>query len=264
MATQLVFDFAGGVKPCRKCGVADRYPCGLCRICTKAYQSAYRVTEPGKASARKRSAKYIASAQGKQKNAEGCARRRAIPENKSIDRVNQARRNATVEGRERIRVRNAKVRSAPGYKLERKQYDEARYADPVKREIIKHRVADRLATNEGKIMARAAYVLWRSTPEGKAARRASHAKRRAAKARGIPKWPEPWNVVKRTKQVWMSAGPGYHVDHIIPLLGKMVSGLHVPWNLQVLRDVDNLKKGNRFDQQCVNADFLRVLQDKGL
>jgi len=42
-------------------------------------------------------------------------------------------------------------------------------------------------------------------------------------------------------------GFSWHVDHIIPLQGKTVSGFHTPQNLRVIPGVDNLRKNNRYE-----------------
>lgn len=42
----------------------------------------------------------------------------------------------------------------------------------------------------------------------------------------------------------------YHVDHVIPLQGSVVSGLHVENNLQIIPWLDNIRKKNKFEVCC--------------
>ena len=66
------------------------------------------------------------------------------------------------------------------------------------------------------------------------------AKRRALKLKAIPKWAN----LEKIKEIYLKRKKGYHVDHIIPLQGKNVCGLHVENNLQCLKAKYNLSKGN--------------------
>jgi len=53
----------------------------------------------------------------------------------------------------------------------------------------------------------------------------------------------PWVDRQQIKEIYLSCPEGYHVDHIIPLKGRLVSGLHVPWNLRVIHWKPNSQKG---------------------
>lgn len=75
--------------------------------------------------------------------------------------------------------------------------------------------------------------------------KAIKARRRAAKLNRTTKWVSIQE--KRLIAEFYSKCPvGYEVDHIIPLQGKLVSGLHVLINLQYLPVLENRAKGNRF------------------
>lgn len=65
---------------------------------------------------------------------------------------------------------------------------------------------------------------------------------RASKISRTPKWAD----LNKIKEIYNNCPKGYHVDHIIPLQGELVSGLHVDTNLQYLPAVDNIKKGNKY------------------
>lgn len=55
-----------------------------------------------------------------------------------------------------------------------------------------------------------------------------------------------WASMEDISQIYKNCPSNYHVDHIIPLRGINVSGLHVPNNLQYLLVEDNLHKSNKY------------------
>jgi hypothetical protein len=59
----------------------------------------------------------------------------------------------------------------------------------------------------------------------------------------------PWADLERVKQIYADRPDGYHIDHVIPLRGKWVSGLHVPENLQYLPAAKNNRKFNKYEVQ---------------
>jgi hypothetical protein len=75
-------------------------------------------------------------------------------------------------------------------------------------------------------------------------------KRRAIKLNATPKWLTK-DHFEEIKDFYTAAvmfklytGVEYQVDHIVPLQGKNVCGLHVPWNLCILTESENKRKGN--------------------
>lgn len=67
--------------------------------------------------------------------------------------------------------------------------------------------------------------------------------RKALKLSRVPSWAN----IDKIREIYKKCPKGYHVDHIVPLQGKLVSGFHVEYNLQYLTAEANLKKHNKFD-----------------
>ena len=94
-------------------------------------------------------------------------------------------------------------------------------------------------------------AIWRDSNKGKVA--AYIRKYQASKIQRIPKWLTEIdferinNEYKLAEILRKVTNQSWHVDHIIPLQGKNVSGLHVPSNLRVVIASENIRKGNRFE-----------------
>lgn len=80
-----------------------------------------------------------------------------------------------------------------------------------------------------------------------------NARRRANKLQATPPWVDEEHK-KRLRSIYRAcrnascqSGKQHHVDHIIPLNGDNVCGLHVWWNLRIVPAKENLSKGNRFE-----------------
>jgi hypothetical protein len=87
---------------------------------------------------------------------------------------------------------------------------------------------------------------WKKANKGRV--NTSTAKRRATQLQATPIWADLKaieEIYKLSSAVTELMEPT-HVDHIVPLRGKYVCGLHVEYNLQLLRAEDNVRKGNKY------------------
>lgn len=121
----------------------------------------------------------------------------------------------------------------------RSKYDVARYNSKKRSELY-------LANLDENRAARRKY--YQQTKQEYYVRKA---KRRASELDRTPSWltKEDFNTISLfyhiAKLKQEITGIPHEVDHIIPLQGKTVCGLHVPWNLQILTQKENRKKANR-------------------
>jgi len=92
---------------------------------------------------------------------------------------------------------------------------------------------------------------YRQENKGKIA--ALNASRKKVVKLRTPSWLTDFDKLKIKCMYQMAAmyarenGEQFHVDHVIPLQGVNVSGLHVPLNLQIMRGVENIGKKNKYE-----------------
>lgn len=113
-------------------------------------------------------------------------------------------------------------------------YNSARSATPAR---AKYRKSDK---------AKASAAKTRKIYQDSGIKKSWTARRRTNIQDRCPNWLDGSQIVE-IEFIYKNCPDGHHVYHIIPLLGKLVSGLHVPTNLQYLPTSANLSKGNKYD-----------------
>ena len=115
-----------------------------------------------------------------------------------------------------------------------------------KRNRAKANERNRRYAAQNREQLRAKNALWATNNPDKVA--AKVARRRAVKLNATPAWADH-AVIERAyelAQEYRAKGIDAEVDHIIPLQGKRVCGLHVPGNLQIVSMIHNRSKSNLF------------------
>lgn len=159
-------------------------------------------------------------------NEKNAAKRRLDPD--AARAKDRARHNRTISDR--------RQQSCESYRRnvdKRREYERVRYAQPGRQEWQKKQAKSWAKANPGK-------------------RNRIIAARRAWVKRATPLWLTDADR-RRIEEIYLEAasyGRGVmHVDHIIPLRGKLICGLHVPSNLRIIPALANVRKGNRYGSE---------------
>lgn len=92
--------------------------------------------------------------------------------------------------------------------------------------------------------------------QNKGRRAASQTKRRSRQSKSLLSiiyMPAIHEFYEQAQKMTESTGIAHHVDHIVPLKGRGVCGLHVPWNLQILEAEKNISKYNKWSEKDATA-----------
>lgn len=140
------------------------------------------------------------------------------------------------------RDRSREYHGRPEVRERKRAYDAARAGDPAHLAVKR---ASYRAKREQYVERSRRYQ--RAHP-GKV--NAATAARDAARRQRTVAWADPVAIAavyQQAARVSRCLGVEHHVDHVVPLRGRKVSGLHVQTNLRVLPARLNVRKNNRFE-----------------
>lgn len=135
--------------------------------------------------------------------------------------------------------------------LEQKKREwRAKNKDKVRDYFAKYRANNREAINasqakylsKNKDVCSSRIAEWRKSNQAK--QLAYRWERIAKQEQRTPAWADK-NLIRLVYEFSAELGTDYEVDHIYPIRGEMVSGLHVPQNLRVIKRSSNRSKGNK-------------------
>ena len=146
------------------------------------------------------------------------------------------------KNREKVKEQNKAYREKDSSKLAQKEYQQEYAKNNDRSEYQKkYRSENRQALSDKKREYNERH------PELK---RANSARYRTFKMQRSPSWADQERIneiYESAKKAADETGIPHHVDHVIPLQGKNVSGLHHQDNLLIVPGAENLSKGNRFE-----------------
>ena len=142
------------------------------------------------------------------------------------------------------RTQHREERNAAYRKWRKENPDRAREYEATKQKRWAKELRDRRMTPEAKAK-RAEY--WKNNPGMKSAICAA---RRVRQKNAYPAWADRKaiaEIYRKAELLTERTGTEHHVDHIDPIHHRLVCGLHVAANLQILTADENRRKSNRFE-----------------